>query len=238
MKKYVLKLVLIALILFVAGCSSKKEIEGEVFLDSGTSVEKLALVDIHLVSEDKFLASIKNALPGAEQEAIRLTEFIGKLAAQEETTVDLLQKNAAFNAFNSVMPPVAGMGAGAAMVAAQNASVTNKSMELLKQNRVLADGLKKDLAGIKSGANALFFQSPFEGATSTQTNSDGKYKITLESDKRVVLVAVKDALAWAFWVTPDKSTQTVILSNKNLSGTGCPKCVFGGKVTPKSLTGS
>lgn len=81
-------------------------------------------------------------------------------------------------------------------------------------------------------------QGQLDGAIlSTESNSDGKFKISLEKGKKVVLVGVKDDLAWALWLTPDNSKPTITLTNKNLSGSGCSDCVFDGKVTPKSITG-
>ena len=127
------------------------------------------------------------------------------------------------------------MGLGG-MIVAQNVASSNQLQASMNESRERAHKDEMDLARLSSGADRLYFSDKFDGVVqATETDSDGKFKLVLEKGKKAVLVAVKDDLAWAIWITPDRSRPTITLSNKNLSGSGCDECVFGGTVTPKSL---
>lgn len=222
------------------GCSSKQDIEGETFIDlGGRGASKLALVDIQIVPEDKFIAHIKNKLPKAAEEAAKLKASIADFEVLDARGQALIQQSRSLQMQSSMMASTGGMLAEAAIGAARNSGEVSSLAAQLDESRKRAQKHSKDLDGLSSGANNLYFSEKIDGAVlTTASNVDGKFKLSLESGKKVVLVAAKEGFGWALWITPDKSKPTITLSNKNLSGSSCDDCVFNGKVTPKSLTGS
>jgi len=226
------------LTLIVSGCS-KQEIEGEAFVDSGGGAKKLALVNIQVVPEDKFIAHIKQKLQKADEEANKLKASVSDFQKRDAEAQALIAQGAMLRRQSFMMPSTGGMlGAAGALVLADNANAASRLAATMSEARSRANAEAEALAGIDTGANPLYFSEKIDGAIfSTESNSEGKFKVALENGKKVVLVAVKDNLAWALWVTPDKSRPTITLTNKNLSGSGCNECVFNGKVTPKSIVG-
>ena len=231
MKKLATVAAVFALVLGTPGCSTKTEIEGEAFLDQGSGAQKLALVSIQVVPEEQFIAHIKSQLPKAKEEATRLQDSVARATASNAEMDAIRAQGAALRA------QAAAMGVGGSSIAASQAQ-ENRSQDLDAQRAALAAQDSSSLLGLTTGANPLYFTGKFDGAIlSTETNADGKFKLNLEAGKKVVLVAVKDGLTWALWVTPDKSKATLTLSNKNLSGTECDDCVFSKTVTPQSIGG-
>lgn len=214
MKKIVFSAGLTAFVLLGAGCSSKQEIEGEAFIDLRGSASKLALVDIQIVPESQFISHIKSQLPKAEAEVQKLS----KKKSEEEAELSQLQARAD----SLIKGPSAILLMATSVVASINRNIQSLTSEIDAQS---------------SGASLIYYTGKIDGAIfATSTNSDGKFKLSLETGKKVALVAVKDnRLAWALWLTPSKSKPTITLSNKNLSGSNCDECIFNAKVTPKSL---
>jgi hypothetical protein len=211
--------------LFLSGCSFKQDIEGEAFVDSGGTAKKLALVNIQVVPEDKFIAHIKKQLPKADEEAKRLQASILDFRQYEAKAQSLMLESAMIR-----------MGGVSASALIDNNNAINSASAVLSEGRARASDDEAALNGLLTGSNPIYFSEKIDGAiVSTESNSEGKFKLSLESGKKVVLVAVKDKLAWAMWVTPEKSKPTITLTNKNLSGSECTNCVFNGKETPKSI---
>ena len=229
-----------ALITFsLSGCSTKQDIEGEAFVDAGGSAKKLALVSIQVVPEDKFLAHIKKQLPKADEEANKLKASVSNFQKRDAEAQALIAQSSMLQRQSFMMPSMGGMlGAAGALASADNANAASRLAATMSEARSRANAEAEALAGIDTGANPVYFSDKIDGAIfSTESNSEGKFKVSLESGKKVVLVAVKDNLTWVLWLTPDKSKPTITLTNKNLSGAGCNECVFNGKVTPKSIVG-
>jgi hypothetical protein len=98
--------------------------------------------------------------------------------------------------------------------------------------------LAKKASDLSSGVSDIYLGGKFDGAIfSTTTNSEGKFKLSLASGKKAALIANKDGMTWALWITPDKTKPTITLSNKNLAGSKCAECVFTDVASPKTLAG-
>jgi len=222
-----------------SGCSSKQDIEGEAFVDSGNGATRIALVALQVVPEDKFIAHIKKQLPKADVQTTELQTSIAKFQKLDSDAQALLGQSAMLRMQSAFMPSAGGMmDTASALVNAQNSQSANTLQSTMEAGRKILRDEAAALNGLSTGANPLYFSDKIDGAVLfAESNADGKFILSLEKGKKVVLVGVKDNLAWAIWLTPDKSKSTVTLTNKNLSGSGCSDCVFDGKVTPKSIVG-
>ena len=97
--------------------------------------------------------------------------------------------------------------------------------------------LKDDQSGLMTGLNGKFYYDKKidNVINSFTTNSDGKFKATIEGKGKYVVLASKDNLRWITWLPLEKSEQKLTLSNKNLADSGCGECVFNSNITPKKL---
>lgn len=226
----------ISILAFITGCSSSVSLDGEAFIDSKGGATKLALVEIQVVPVDKFVSHIKKQIPMADAEATKLSEWIIGFKKRDAEAQALIAQSAMLQQQTFLL----GTSRGGAMIAAEGAHASRELATSMNESRSIAAKKSDDLRGISTGANKVYFAGKIDGAVlSTSTDADGKFKLSVPAGEKVVIVAVKDDLAWALWRIPDKSQPTLTLSNKNLSGTNqCSDCVFDGIVTPKSLTGS
>jgi hypothetical protein len=209
-----------SLVAFVGciGCSPTINISGEAFIDSGSGAKKLALVDVVIVSEDKFLAHIKSEIPKAEERALDLAKSISESKALVDQSAMLqMQSMMSGMAYSSVL--------------SENKKAVDVTIERMnKQSR--------EVLGLMSGASPSYFNfNPDNVVASTKTDSNGRYQIKIDAGKKYVLIATKDELAWAVWIGPDKITKEISFTNQNLSGYGCDGCVFSKEITPKKLVG-
>lgn len=210
------------------GCSSSIETNGQVFMDSSGSATKVAQAEIYVVSEESLVNNLKSSVPTIKAEYERLhaahksnSEYLAKTVALAQQAQRL-----AITSSISMAGPSAWPGSNA-----QLASSTNTMMETA--SRSLTDAKKSfeeseaSLTGLANGSNADFFlPKVIQGAPVAATSdADGKFKLSLDTGKRVAIIAKKDKLAWLIWVTPKKGDQ-IFLTNKNLNGTQCESCVF------------
>ena len=234
MKNMVCAIGLALFALLGSGCSSKQDIDGEAFLDLGGGASKLALVEIQIVPEDQFIAHIKKQYPKAREEAVKLKASIEEF---EKADAEFQAQEAQSAALRATAGMYSSMGIGSVPSSTISESISLSNRIAASMNKT-GKRLTKQAFDLASGASNVYLAGKFDGALlATTTNADGKFKLSLDSGKKVALVAIKDDLTWALWITPDKSKPTITLSNKNLTGTRCSECVFTDKVTPKSLAG-
>jgi len=112
----------------------------------------------------------------------------------------------------------------------------NAGQEMISDLRKGVDKLNIAIEGLRSGKNGAYYYSEKipEASLKVVTNSDGKFKIELASEKRVAIVASKGGAYWFLWVSP-KDVKVLNLTNTNLLDTNCEACIFNGVVTPQSL---
>ena len=84
-----ISLYVLVLCLLTSGCSSKRNIDGEIFIDNNGNVQKLALVDMQILPEDQLIKHIKAKLSTADIEVKRIDGLIFK----KENSVKTLKKN-------------------------------------------------------------------------------------------------------------------------------------------------
>ena len=67
---------LMSIVFTIVGCSSKRNLEGEIFLEVDGAVQKIAMADVQIIPEDQFRNHIKQKLSSLDQEVKRLGEQI------------------------------------------------------------------------------------------------------------------------------------------------------------------
>jgi hypothetical protein len=229
--------------ILIAGCSSKIELGGEVFIENGGAATKLSNVDIQVIPEDKFIAFIKSRTAKVTDETTKINSEIQELEESKgnigEAARDLIMakyKRQSIGGWNTnSVGGVYQQQQQNIMNDQANAQVT-KSINAMHEIESRVAELNRSIEGLKNGKNGAFFYSNnIPGAlTKISTNSDGKYSFLVESDKRVALVASKGQNYWFLWVAP-KGSKTLNLSNTNANDINCDICVFDGKTTPSSL---
>lgn len=236
MQKYLALFIVICSLALLSACSSKQDIEGEVFIENGGVGTKLTLVEIQVVPEAQFLAYIKQQLPKIEQETKKIEGDIALLEAGNTSLRanidDIFVKQMAV----ASMGGMSVMNGTNPLINSSNETVAMAKAQVEKTNTSIYE-LKTNINGLTTGTNGKFFYSPtISGATQkVSTNADGKFKLSVERGAKVALVASKDNFFWYLWITPDKNTTVLTLSNKNLNGMECPECIFNRTVTPKVL---
>ena len=229
MKKTIYGMFFLAFIL--SACTSKQDMEGEAFLDKSGGPTKLALVNIQIVTEEQFVEHIKKQYPIAKEASAKLSLQIEDFNKRLVKTQALLAQAAVLRGAVSGMSYPMGMGG----LVADNIRASNSVVDTLNES---GRQLIKKASELASGASEIYLGGKFDGAIlSTTTNSEGKFKLSLASGKKVALIANKDGMTWALWITPDKTKPTIMLSNKNLAGSKCNECVFTDAISPKTLAG-
>jgi hypothetical protein len=154
----------------------------------------------------------------------------------EERSISLIQSIRASKALidQSAMLRLGAFGGGSlsySSVIQENDRAVNETIKRMNENA-------REVDEIKTGASSSYFKfNPGDLAAPIKTNSDGKYQINIDAEKKYVLVATKDEFAWVLWIGPDKVKKEISFTNQNLSASGCDGCIFNADITPKKLVG-
>lgn len=229
----------ITLIVFAAvlsGCFSGAEIEGQAFLNGNSASTKLSQVTLQAVPEEALLKWLKLKTPelGAEYKRLsarvkdaeanysRAVSMAGRVQAQLQTNLMAIQMGIA-------SPSTAAYLAGSGQqMGEQAASLLKTTEEELKNSLAELDGLR--------GWGRFYYVDTISGAISTtQSDADGKFKIALSKSGRTAIVARKDTHYWLIWVSHEQKGP-LLLTDKNLSGTGCVDCIFNDASLASSLS--
>ncbi|MGQ3052805.1 MAG: hypothetical protein ACT6S0_13555 [Roseateles sp.] len=214
----------------MTGCTPLIETNGQVFIDSSGSARKLAQVEIYVVPEDTLVKNLKAAMPAMASEFTRLKadhDSSKQSLAQAMGHAQQAQMLATASRISTSQMPNAGLASSAV----ETVQAATKSLKAANER---AREAKDAVVGLATGRNAAFYvpQATQGNSIVTTSDADGKFKLSLVSGKRVAIVARKDDLSWFVYVTPNKGEQ-ILLTEKNLNGTGCDACVF----TRDQLTG-
>ncbi|NBT48423.1 MAG: hypothetical protein EBT07_11540 [Actinobacteria bacterium] len=211
-----------------SGCSSSVDTEGQVFLDKSGSVKKIAQAQIYVITEEKVIKNLRNSTEKLKTEHDKLvaqhsrnTEYLSKVAVHAAQAHGLAMAAGASMSFPSVYP-----GANSALASSTERMLETATTTMREAKEAFSLSESK-LSGLETGSNNEFYM-PFviDGSSVAATSDgDGKFKVKLDSGKRIAIVAKKDDLAWLIWVTPKKGDQ-IFLTEKNLNGTQCELCVF------------
>lgn len=211
------------------GCSSAIETSGQVFIDSanGSSI-KISQVDIYVVPQEVLIGNIKSSIPVLKEEYRRLHEIKEKRVESLTRDAAMAEKVAAQAAINRM---ALNMGMSSSIsgsyLASETRSLVTKSSEMLEKSQKDYEEANSEFLGLTSGENSKFYIPVITKGISVATTSDadGKFKLTLENEKRVAIVAKKGDYNWLIWVTPKKDSQ-IFLTDKNINGTQCNECIF------------
>lgn len=226
MKRQPILLSLVAV--FVLGCSSSIETNGQVFIDTSGAATKVAQAEIYVLSEEVLVSNLKASVSAMRAEHDRLqaahrsnSEYLAKTVALAQQAQGLAMASSI-----SMAGPSAWPGANAQLASSTNSMMETASKSLLNAKKQFQES-EAALTGLANGSNADFFlPKAIQGASVAATSdADGKFKLSLEVGKRVAIIGKKDKYAWLIWATPKKGDQ-IFLTDKNLNGTQCDTCVF------------
>lgn len=218
---------------FLTGCSRK--IEGEAYLNNGNNIEKMSGVEVRVMELDKFQAHVGKRSADMDGEEKRILESITKLKesnnrakeAREglfkaQMNVSQMQASGGFN-MNSL--------GGQYMQGQQDKAMSDSNNSMKSINSSIQDVEKSiaasqaEIEAIKSGRSAKFFfpREKLNDLTSVNANSDGKFEVTLNSDKDVVFLVNNNNKYWIIKNTKDEKKLSFTDSNENSSS--CDVCI-------------
>lgn len=218
----------------LSGCSRK--IEGEAYFKDGNNVVKMDGVEIRVMELDKFRAHVIKKMASVSEEESRL---LGNISSAKESVTRLkASRDAVMKAQMDMLMLQAKTGATWNMnslegqyrqgqqdkvMSASDAGMKSSDVAIRdNEQRVVA--YQTEIEMLKSGRSGKFLfprEKNDDFATST-ANSDGKYEITLKSDKDLVFLVTRDAKYWIIKLGKDE--KNLSFTNLNENSNSCDIC--------------
>lgn len=219
----------------LTGCSRK--IEGEAYYKNGDSVVKMAGAEIRVMELDKFQAHVSKKMASVAEEEKRIlgyissaTESVAKLKASRDAVMkaqmDMMmlqaKTGAAWN-MNSLEGQYR-QGQQDKVMSAGDAGMKS-SDTAIQDNEQRVAAYKTEIETLKSGRSGkfLFPREKNDDFAVVNTNSDGKYEMTLKSDKDLVFLVNKDAKYWI--IKLGKDDKSLSFTDLNENSNSCDVCV-------------
>lgn len=194
--------------------SLTKSISGSVFVvTNGQNTIKLALVTVDAIPKEEFNKYMRSRYQAVLEFKKNQLQLIEKFRNEQIASIDQSRDK-----FSDKPEDVRNQWARDCDFHA--ASVATSVKELTAQVNHITKGGK------------LYFEGMPTPTSSTKTDADGKFTLTLPAGKYVVaakssrqVVGESEFYHWLVWVDTSSTNNSLMLSNDNLFETGCNECV-------------
>lgn len=219
---------LILLILLAVGCSYRPgELNGEVFIvtKAGENV-KLGLVTINAIPEDKIKEYIVKKNTEAKIEIEKLKPEFKKAKIEMENAAEE-SISAEKESSRRYMLLMKSMTRKDKNYWDEAVNISNVKSNIYNDKQKIYSDLQDKLNYYVSPG--FYFKTLPDPITTAKTDSDGRFKISIQRNKRIALAAHasrqvfdhKEEYYWLVWVSPDgEPSKNIILSNDNMTDTG------------------